>query len=110
MVFLFLEDSMTRLALPLLGLFAIGCGSVAAAGDAGPDMIDADPNQPDAEPDQPDAQVGPGTVSVTVFSEGSLAVGVDVVFIDPDGQTVIEQLYTGGDGRASAEVPAGSSV
>jgi|GEM_PF-2272201 len=109
-------------AVALGALVAGACGSVAnLPADAGGGSIDAPPgSSPDARPVDVDAGAaidGPvanprGTVKVTVVDpsgSGVPAVGVTVVFIDPDG-TVVKTASTDSTGKLSADVLPGASV
>jgi hypothetical protein len=96
----------TRLVLACaLSLPVAACGSVSSFPDGGgSDATSADASQ------TPDAVVR-GTVKVTVIDPTSIApaVGVQVVFLDPDG-TVATRVATDGQGKAQGDVLPGGSV
>lgn len=85
-----------RSMIPLLVL-GFGCG-----GDGGGD----DPVADAAPVDQPDL---PQAVTLTITLAGGPAVGVDVVFGNPDG-SVLERAVSGADGTITRDLPADSVV
>jgi hypothetical protein len=91
-----------------------GCGSVNSnPGDAGGGGSDGGgTGQLDGGPGDSSAPIQRGAVQVTVVDpsgSGVPAVGVTVVFVDPDG-TVVKTANTDSNGKASADVLPGASV